>query len=301
MFDRCAIVRPPAQLRAFTVLELLIVTGIVGLLLGLLLPALMAAGESARCLQCASNLREIGLAMQHYHDAAKRLPAAWRSAGDGVSGYGWAVTLLPFLEEQALEQSVCSRLPIAAAENARPRNADVSILHCPSDISEPTFDLYVEPHNPAGGDAGRGSSKAAGQDGSPLVRLPAANYVGVYGTIEADETVPAPAGDGPIIAQRAVRYADLERGSSHTLIVGERTTAMVPTTWLGVDFRGEDAACRLVGSAITSPSCEPCDECEFGSRHPGGSNFAWADGHVSLVSSDIDPREYQRLAQRRRE
>jgi prepilin-type processing-associated H-X9-DG protein len=95
-----------------------------------------------------------------------------------------------------------------------------------------------------------------------------------------------------------VRYADLERGQSHTLLVGERTTAMVPSTWLGVDFRGEDAACRLVGSAITTPSCETCDECEFGSRHSGGSNFAWADGHVTLVDDNIDPAEYQQLAKR---
>jgi prepilin-type processing-associated H-X9-DG protein len=92
---------------------------------------------------------------------------------------------------------------------------------------------------------------------------------------------------------------DLQRGQSHTIIVGERTMAMVPTTWFGVDFHGEDAACRLVGSAITAPSCEFCDECEFASRHSGGSNFVWADGHVSLVSSDIDVEAYRTLAKRR--
>jgi prepilin-type processing-associated H-X9-DG protein len=125
--------------------------------------------------------------------------------------------------------------------------------------------------------------------------------VGVFGTLEADETFPAPAGDGPIVSGRPIRYADLERGQSHTLLVGERTTAMVPSTWLGVNFRGEDAACRLVGSAITTPSCDSCDECEFGSRHAGGAIFAWGDGHVSLVLSDIDPIQYQRLAKRRSE
>jgi len=96
-----------------------------------------------------------------------------------------------------------------------------------------------------------------------------------------------------------VRFADLQRGQSHTIIVGERTTAMVPSTWFGVHFRGEDAACRLVGSAMTNPNCETCDECEFGSRHSGGSNFVWGDGHVSLLMHDIDPHEYQILAKRR--
>jgi prepilin-type processing-associated H-X9-DG protein len=74
---------------------------------------------------------------------------------------------------------------------------------------------------------------------------------------------------------------------------------MAPSTWLGVNFRGEDAACRLVGSAITSPNCMSCDECEFSSRHRGSANFVCADGHVDVVADDISPIEYQRLAKRR--
>jgi prepilin-type processing-associated H-X9-DG protein len=172
-------------------------------------------------------------------------------------------------------------------------------MRCPSDISEPTFELLAE-HPGAHEHHGTSAvgSPAAGED-APLVRLPAANYVGVYGTLEADETFPAPAGDGPIVSNRKVRYADLQHGQSHTLIVGERTTAMAPSTWYGVNFHGEDAACRIVGSAITTPNCETCDECEFASRHSGGSNFVWADGHVTLVLDDVDSVEYQRMAQRR--
>ena len=74
--------------------------------------------------------------------------------------------------------------------------------------------------------------------------------------------------------------------------------ARVPSTWLGVERTGEDATCRLVGNAFTTPNCQPCDECEFGSRHPGGSNFLWGDGRVSLVSENINSEEYQRLARR---
>jgi prepilin-type processing-associated H-X9-DG protein len=86
---------------------------------------------------------------------------------------------------------------------------------------------------------------------------------------------------------------------SRTLVVGERTMARVPSTWLGVDLRGEDAACRLVGSAMTHPNCRECDECEFASRHAGGANFLWADGRVDLLSEAIDSAEYRRLARRR--
>ena len=286
--------------RAFTILELLVTVAIIGLLIAILLPALMAVRESARCMQCKNNLREIGLSIQQHHDSVKRFPNAWTVASDKVSGFGWAVSLLPFLEESALARSINSKLPVTAVQNDATRSVDLAIMRCPSDISEATFELLPEPaHHGSSLQASNASTAPTSDPNLPLVRLPTANYVGVYGTLEADETFPAPAGDGAIVSDRSVRIADLQRGPSHTIIVGERPTAMVPSTWYGVTFKGEDAACRLVGSAISSPNCEPCDECEFGSRHSGGANFAWADGHVTLVRDDVDAQEYQQLSKRR--
>ncbi|MFO0788415.1 MAG: DUF1559 domain-containing protein [Pirellulales bacterium] len=286
------------NLRGFTILELMVVVGIIGALVALLFPALMAAREASRCMECRNNLREIGVSIQQYHDGMKKFPEAWKTTVDNASGYGWAVALLPFLEEASVTRSIDLRLPVADAHNEAPRNCDLAIMRCPSDISEPTFELLPEQaaHKPA---AALRSSAAATTANNTLVRLPTANYLGVFGTLEADETYPAPAGDGTIVSDRTVRFVDLQRGASHTLIIGERPASMVPSTWYGVVFRGEDAACRLVGSAMTAPNCEPCDECEFGSRHSGGSNFAWADGHVTLVSNDIDQTEYQLLSKRR--
>jgi prepilin-type processing-associated H-X9-DG protein len=226
------------------------------------------------------------------------LPQAWTAATDGISGYGWAVPLLPFLEESALRQSINERAPISSHQNDKGRNTTLPIMLCPSDISDQTFDLYIEARSPQASQRGMVSQDTT-PGGSPLVRLPAANYLGVFGTLEADETYPAPLGDGAVIIGRRVRFRDLERGQSHTLIIGERTTARAPSTWFGVHFHGEDAACRLVGAAVTTPNCDLCDECEFASRHSGGANFVWADGHVNLVEDDISPEEYQRLAKRR--
>jgi prepilin-type processing-associated H-X9-DG protein len=284
---------------AFTVVELLVVTAIIAILSALLLPAVMATREAARRTQCSSNLREIGLAVHELHDAANRLPQAWREARDVASGYGWAVELLPYLGEISVRQVIAESLPICAAQNDAARNSDIAIMRCPSDISEPSFYLYREIKAADSSGAASAGSSAATANEIAITQLPTANYAGVYGTIEADDGFPAPAGDGPIVHGRRVCMADLQRGQSHTIIVGERTMAMVPTTWFGVDFHGEDAACRLVGSAITAPSCEFCDECEFASRHSGGSNFVWADGHVSLVSSDMDVEAYRTLAKRR--
>jgi prepilin-type processing-associated H-X9-DG protein/prepilin-type N-terminal cleavage/methylation domain-containing protein len=287
--------------KGFTVLELLVVAAVIGALAGILLPALISARESARRTHCVVHLREIGLAIQEYYDTSQTLPQSWKESHDRMSGYGWAVSIFPYLDANPVRQLVADKFPIAAQQNDAARNAELPFMQCPSDISETMFNLYAEAaHAHADDAAGPGSSKKSDGD-VPIVKLPTASYAGVYGTIEADDTFPAPSGDGPIVYGRRVTLKDLERGQSHVVIVGERTMAMVPTTWLGVDFRGEDAACRLVGSAMTAPSCEFCDECEFSSRHNGGSNFVWADGHVTLVNSDIDPAAYRLLAKRRLE
>jgi prepilin-type processing-associated H-X9-DG protein len=202
------------------------------------------------------------------------------------------------LEEGNVAKVISTKSPLTATQNEVARQTDLPNMKCPSDIVDTVFDLREEkPEQPAAQTSSSDPDHSS-TPGKVLVELPSANYVGVYGTLEADDSVPAPNGDGPIVVNRRVRLCDLERGNSKTLLIGERIAAMVPSTWLGVDFHGEDAACRLVGSAITTPNCDYCDECEFGSRHFGGSNFVWADGHVSLVEHSIEPSEYKQLAKR---
>jgi prepilin-type processing-associated H-X9-DG protein len=205
------------------------------------------------------------------------------------------VALLPYLEQATLSDSLDCWVPITSPSVASARETSLGIMLCPSDIAEPSFALYVEEED---ADNARHALSRSTRASSLIAHLPTANYLGVFGTIEPDDTFPAPAGDGVFVAHQAVRFDDLRRGLSRTLVVGERTMAMVPSTWLGISFRGEDAACRLVGSAITTPNCDPCDECEFSSRHAGGANFLWADGHVGLIPKQTDSAEYRRLARR---
>lgn len=299
-YDRQSSVADSSKRRSgFTVLELLVVTSVIGSLIALIMPALMVAREAARRVTCASHLRELGTALHQYHDRSGQLPLAWRPTRQDVRfAYGWATQILPELEQSDLSRQLQTKVrPTSTANSTIP---PMPLLICPSDIIEPVFELWEEVENRA-----EESEEAPIDEPSrPIMTLPTANYQGVFGTVEADEAEEARAngslsfGDGPLVHDRKVRWTDLERGVSNTLLVGERTMAMVPSTWLGIDFRGEDAACRLVGSAMTRPNCAECDECEFSSRHPGGSAFAWADGRVTLINDEIDSLTYQQLAQR---
>jgi len=83
----------------FTLIELLVVIAIISVLVGLLLPAVQKARESASRIKCANNLKQIGLAMHNYHDAHKRLPPSRLSIGESPS---WAWEILPQLEHENL-------------------------------------------------------------------------------------------------------------------------------------------------------------------------------------------------------
>ncbi|MCX7425737.1 MAG: DUF1559 domain-containing protein [Planctomycetia bacterium] len=96
----------PVEMRGFTLVELLVVIAIIGILIALLLPAVQAAREAARRMQCSNNLKQIGLAIHNYYSSNNAFPAACRSQGEsrGVYswGFAWSVYLLPYAEQTAL-------------------------------------------------------------------------------------------------------------------------------------------------------------------------------------------------------
>ena len=137
------------NMRAFTLVELLVVIAIIGILIALLLPAVQAAREAARRMQCTNHLKQIALAMHNYHDASKSFPAGCMTQqvtpGDATSLSSPHLAILPYFEQAALySQYLADRYVIRENEYAkvsstsdgRSNNAyttQLNTLRCPSE------------------------------------------------------------------------------------------------------------------------------------------------------------------------
>jgi prepilin-type N-terminal cleavage/methylation domain-containing protein len=117
----------------FTLVELLVVIAIIGILVALLLPAVQAAREAARRAQTQSNLKNVGLAVLNYESANKKFPPGFVATGpaSGIESWGWAVFILPYLEEQALYDKLSPSptflQPVDGTRKGRRNLADVFI------------------------------------------------------------------------------------------------------------------------------------------------------------------------------
>ncbi|HKU51022.1 MAG TPA: DUF1559 domain-containing protein, partial [Nitrospira sp.] len=134
--------------RAFTLVELLVVMAILGILAALLLSAVQAAREAGRSASCKNNLRQIGIALQGYHDVRKAFPTSWGpfhppGTTEPLNGRGWIVGILPQLEQTALHEAFSTYgtgeffldQGLRSAQCRDLMKHQLDVLRCPSDSS----------------------------------------------------------------------------------------------------------------------------------------------------------------------
>jgi len=283
--------RPTNLRRAFTLVELLVVIAIIGILIALLLPAVQAARESSRRTTCQSNLRQIGLALHIHYDQQHYLPSGWtaNTAGkpdpNGQPGWGWASRLLPYMDQMPLAQSMNYDLPITNAQHATAREAILESFFCHSDSNPAaTFTLNR-------------------QDGTALAKLAKSNYVAMFGTIELEECEDLPPGqqchgDGVFFHNSRITFGAITDGLSNTILVGERSSKLDFSTWVGAVPGGEEAIARVVGVTDHPPNDDHAHFEDFSSNHPMGANFLLGDDSVRLFNQHLDINVYRALSTR---
>jgi prepilin-type processing-associated H-X9-DG protein/prepilin-type N-terminal cleavage/methylation domain-containing protein len=287
---------------AFTLIELLVVISIIALLTALLLSAVQAAREAARRSQCINNLKQIGLALHNYHSSHQVFPPGYisnfdASGNDTGPGWGWAAMLLPQLEQKPLFDSVNFNLPIEDASSSTSRLTFLAGFLCPSD-ADAHLTWWAVTRAP---------------DGTPLqsvCEVTEANYVAMYGTSD-----PGIDGDGIFFRDGNIGLKNVTDGTAQTIAVGERAIALGVAAWVGsvtgtalfplsddgVGYpRVEGAPGMILGHAggNVGPGDPRGEVNQFYSRHPGGVNFLFADGHVAFQKTTMNYQVFRALATR---
>jgi prepilin-type N-terminal cleavage/methylation domain-containing protein/prepilin-type processing-associated H-X9-DG protein len=212
---------------AFTLVELLVVIAIIGILIGMLLPAIQAARESARRLQCSNNIKQLGLGMLNFLDARQKLPNAGWKGPTYPNDYSPLAQMLPYYEQSSLHKLIDFKIEIGHPGKVdipaalRPAAATaVSFFLCPSDGEKAIRELKLvsETLSYAG-------SNYAMNGGTGLPVSTANPAVG-------GSTNPAQPNDGLCWVSAEVKLKDLIDGTSHTLAFAEslRGPGYNPTT-----------------------------------------------------------------------
>lgn len=281
---------------AFTLIELLVVIAIIGILVGLLFPAIQTVRESARRTQCSNNLRQIGLATLNHESSFQKLPPGWTSsdASDplGLPGWGWGYHLLSQVEAVNVYNRINFNLAIDDPFHEEILRTVIPIFQCASDPAAEVINLaeHVEGHPiPAAHDPDDDHDHEE-------LWVGRSNYSGVFGSNEIEDT-PA-VGNGMFFANSNIRLRDVLDGQSNTLMFGERRNDLGGLSWVGVDAHIDEPFARVVGGCDHPPNDRGGHFEDFRSYHRIGANFVLVDGSTHFINDAIDLVIYQSLATR---
>jgi prepilin-type N-terminal cleavage/methylation domain-containing protein/prepilin-type processing-associated H-X9-DG protein len=280
----------------FTLIELLVVIAIIAVLVALLLPAVQAAREAARRVQCVNNLMQLSVAVQNYESGHEVLPpGVINPTGpiqNSAKGYhvSWMVQILPYIEQKNVYRRINRNLGIYDDANLTARATLINSFLCPSD-----------------GGGNRGGSNGIAEN----------NYAACHNDVEAPI---AANNNGVFFLNSNIRYDDITDGSGTTIFLGEKALNSADLGWAS----GTRATLRNAGRKINLPdligsgftvndvdeeanpgaqaAANPAQAVYvggFSSRHAGGANFAFGDGSVRFLKTSISPQVFQALANRK--
>ena len=265
----------------FTLVELLVVIAIIGVLIALLLPAIQSAREAARRMQCANNLKQLGLAAHNYHGAHRHFPPGFMAinkSGQVSGGWAWGVFLMPHLEQSPLHDLLGPSSYTLAEVIEDPKllpmlQTSLPMFHCPSSSIEPLREFQG------------GGGQMVGTSNYTCCR----GFFSYKGTTHLLKE-----NNGVFYAESRTTFRDVSDGTTNTLALGERTVLAVhasdPSKWPSWCGPGGLGIGSTVSSSVAAEMNHPTDMHSFSSDHPHGAMFCFVDGSVRFLSNQIDSR-----------
>jgi prepilin-type processing-associated H-X9-DG protein len=293
-------------------------------LIALLLPAVQKTRHAVLRIQCANNVRQMGLALHNYHDSYEVFPPGfisklvdpnWRLPKGNCNGEppelgpGWSffALILPQLEQDNLYRRIQFNLQIMDPLNDDARRTVVRVYLCPADDPKDTVEVMD-----------CGNPPKVTNIPVPMTDAAPCSYVGCLGG--GNKAKPDPLYgcyeyqpfNGVFHRNSKVRMTDITDGTSSTIGVGERNSRFVNGTWVGVIPQQEVVYSPDAPKPPYNPSLPPCQNwrpsitailvhsrqytinasngspASFHSNHSVGGNFLFMDGHVKFISNSID-------------
>ena len=296
----------------FTLVELLVVIAVIGILVALLLPAVQAAREAARRMSCGNNLKQIGLASHNYHDVYRVLPYGWDNRGRL-----WSALLLNHLEQGALHDALLPHENGAGnwdsdgSPNEAACGTVLTVFRCPTMPIQEHFDNSGIPERVPCSYRGNAGTESSSDDTSSIINPPGAKSLEMLGQ------------NGIFGACRTINLSAVTDGLSNTIAFGESSTdpnfikdGQSMDHWYIGSPQVDPCLCdggnggtefsEAVGTGVVpmnlrfnNPNASGVlMELSFGSYHPGGAMFAFADGSVTFLAETMDFSAYQALCTR---
>ncbi|WP_254507596.1 DUF1559 domain-containing protein [Anatilimnocola floriformis] len=277
--------------RGFTLVELLVVIAIIGVLVALLLPAVQAAREAARRTQCVNHLKQMGLAVQNFHDTYQTIPYTRLDTRETTF-----LIILPFLEQRNHYEK-WDMTKMFYDQTAAVRETSFKFYLCPSrERSKPlycTVDVQQGTSNPP---VSGGVADYATNVGTPVGQ--GDYYIGMGSPTPVTEPNQA---NGPFWYKGPpmLRFASVSDGLSNVVFIGEKHVKRPATNTEGSVWNGDHGGSfKQLGTGAPIARDLNASSGQFGSWHPSVCQFVFGDGSVKALQVSTDLTTLDRIANR---